>query len=77
MKMVVLWHSMQYKKLGKIFFGKTNKKNKRFFTFKDIRPHIFLLNFKFLTENYILDILMIYSKVLLSAKIIICDGHLK
>ena len=28
---------------------------------KDIRPPIFLLNFKFLTKNYILDVLMIYS----------------
>ena len=32
---------------------------------------MFLLNFIFLTKNYILDILMIYSKVLLSAKFII------
>ena len=44
---------------------------------KDIHPHIFLLNFKFLTKNYILDILMIYSKVLLSAKFIVCDSHWK
>ena len=26
-------------------------------------------------EKYILDILIIYSKVLSSAKLIICDGH--
>ena len=44
---------------------------------KDIRPNIVLLNVKFLTKNYILNILMIYSQVLLSAKFIICDGHWK
>ena len=44
-------------------------------SFKDTRSHIFLLNFKFLMKNYILDILMIYSKVLISAQFKICDGH--
>ena len=39
---------------------------------------MFLLNFKFLTKNHILDILMFYkSKLLLSAKFIICDGGWK
>ena len=44
---------------------------------KDIRPHIFLLNFKFLTKNYIIDIIMIFSEVLLSANYLFCDGHWK
>ena len=44
---------------------------------KDIRPQIFLFNFKLLTKNYTLDILMIYNKELLSANFIICDGHWK
>ena len=39
--------------------------------------YICLFNLKILTKNYILDILMVYSKVLLSAKFIICDDHLK
>ena len=46
-------------------------------TLKDICPNIFLLNFRFLTKNYILNILLIYGNVLLSAKFIIYEVHWK
>ena len=45
--------------------------------FKDIRPFMSLLSFKFLAKNLILDIIMFYLKVLLSAQFIICDSHWK
>ena len=45
--------------------------------FKEISPHMILLDFKFLLKIYILNIIMTCSKALLSAKFIICDGHRK
>ena len=62
---------------GALRVNKKSKSSQSVIHLKDIHPHIFLLNFKFLTKNYILDILMICSKVLLSAKFIICDCHWK
>ena len=40
--MVVLWHPMQYKKLGKLFFGNTIK-NKDFFSEKFVFNQNFIL----------------------------------
>ena len=49
----------------------------RYQLLEDIRPCMSLLNFIYLTKNYILDIIMFYSKAHLSAKFIISDSHWK
>ena len=48
-----------------------------FWNLKDIGPHRFLFNFKFPEKNYILDITLIYRKLLSSAKCINCDSYLQ